>query len=123
MKNLIALKNRQVKRVGRGQGSGCGKTAQRGMNGQKSKGKVSRYFANIWRLSHGKRGMKSAKKNYERTFVISESMTKNRKLPAKADFQSLAKLFDVAHYCKKIKIIGSGKKTQTFLRKTVTAKA
>jgi ribosomal protein L15 len=122
MKNLVALKNRRVKRVGRGQGSGCGKTARRGMNGQKAKGVVSRCFANIWRLSHGKRGMKSAKKNYNRTFVISTSMIGNKKLPKKPDFKSLAQLFDVPHYCRQIKIIGSGEKNQTFLRKKVASK-
>lgn len=41
LNNLPTIKTKSAKRVGRGQGSGKGKTAGRGTKGQKARGKIS----------------------------------------------------------------------------------
>jgi large subunit ribosomal protein L15 len=123
MKNLVALNNKRAKRVGRGPSSGLGKTCGRGMNGQKSKGPVRRSSFTGLRLYTPKKGMKSAKKNAERVFVISELVRRNKEIPEKPTFKSLKKIFNVPHYCRKIKIIGLGENNQVFLRKNISSQA
>lgn len=44
LNNLIAIKSRTKKRVGRGESSGKGKTSARGMKGQKARGKLPLSF-------------------------------------------------------------------------------
>lgn len=115
------------KRVGRGPGSGMGKTSCRGMNGQKARNNgVAPGFQGgqtpDWRLWPKRGSSKSIKNLNSKTFVINSSrlMEKNIINPSIND---LKVQFRIAHYYGYVKVIGTYKNKYSAYLKPISLNA
>lgn len=111
---LIKIKTRSQKRVGRGTGSGKGKTGGRGTKGQKARGKVPAGFIGgtlpIYKKLPFRRGLGNPKRAAKITPI---PLSKLANLPAGSlvDMQSLinSKIITAKDAAKKgVKVVGNG---------------
>ena len=110
---LTKIKNRRKKRVGRGIGSGKGKTAGRGTKGQKARGKMPVGFTGaglpLYKKLPLKRGLGNSKFSQKPVLLnLSKlSVFKNKTI---VDLEALlnAKIISSKDVKKGVKILGSG---------------
>ena len=121
LSNLIKAKKRNKKRLGRGLGSGKGKTGGRGTKGQKARGKIPLSFSgdlSFYRKLPNRRGLGNAKVSKNPKIITLSDL---EKLPAKSvvDLEQLikARLINRKEAEKGVKILGDGQ-----LKKALTVK-
>lgn len=92
LQTLLRIQDRRKKRIGRGVGSGKGKTAGRGTKGQKARGKIPLGFIGgslpLYKKLPFNRGQRN-KKSASNALAINISKLKQFKSGAKIDIQSL----------------------------------
>lgn len=110
---LLKFKKDLKKRVGRGIGSGLGKTAGRGTKGQKARGKIPAGFSGsglpLYKKLPLKRGLRN-RSSFEKKAVINLSDLSIFKAKAVIDIEQLlnAKLINKKDVKKGVKVLGSG---------------
>lgn len=94
LQNLVAIKQKNKKRVGRGLGSGRGKTASRGSKGQKARGKIPATFIGnslaLYRKLPLRRGSGNPSKQ-EKTTVVNLLKLVNLKAKTVVNSETLVK--------------------------------
>ena len=126
---LLKIKARPAKRLGRGLGSGKGKTGGRGTKGQKARGKIPAGFSGdilpLYKKLPYRRGLGNAKKS-PKMIPLSLSKLDFAKANEEIDIQSLVKSGIIKEGVAKngVKIMGSGEISKAIIVKLpVTASA
>lgn len=119
---LIKIKARSDKRVGRGLGSGKGKTAGRGTKGQKARGKIPQGFIGGTIPLYKKLPLRRGKGNSSRSVkpkVVNLSDLQNLKEGSTVDLDSLIenKIITKKEAGRGVKILGRGEIKQTLIFK------
>lgn len=128
MINLPAIKQKNKKRVGRGLGSGKGKTAARGSKGQKARGKIPATFIGgglpLYRKLPLRRGKGNPSKS-EKTLVVSVEKLLNFKVKSVVDAETLAKegIIPQKSSGRSIKILGTANLKNSLTVKLPTSKS
>ena len=113
LNNFPSGYNKKRKRIGRGSGSGWGKTAGRGMKGQKSRsggmkahfeGGQTPYYKTVPKVGAGKSILNKKKK----IFKINNIALKEKNLTPNSSPEEFKKSFKIAHYYKRVKVFGKG---------------
>ncbi len=114
LNSLLKLTDRKKKIVGRGLGSGKGKTAGRGTKGQKARGRIPVGFIGgtlpLYKRLPYNRGQRN-RKSQSNTLAINISKLQNFKSGSEVDLQSLinANIVSINDAKKRgVKIVGSG---------------
>lgn len=113
LNSLIKVKTRSKKRVGRGIGSGLGKTAGRGTKGQKARGKIPASFTGsnspLYKKLPLRRGLGNPKMS-AKTMVINLSDLSQFKANSVIDIEELLKMEVITQKDAKqgVKILGTG---------------
>ena len=101
------------KRVGRGQGSGCGKTSGRGMSGQKSRAGAKTYFKEGGQTSIMAKLPKASKlkpRPKRRFTVTAESLSRAFKPKEEITLSKIIERFSVKGKITSVKVIGNHQK-------------
>lgn len=127
LSNLIKAKNRSKKRLGRGLGSGKGKTGGRGTKGQKARGKIPLNFSGdlaFYKKLPNRRGLGNPKVS-ETPKIVTLSDLNNFPTKAVIDLEQLLKANVINKKEAKygVKILGSGELKKALVVKLPTSKS
>lgn len=110
MINLPAVKQKNKKRIGRGIGSGKGKTAARGTKGQKARGRIPATFIGalpLYRKLPLRRG-KGNRRKVEKTLIVNLEQLVSLKAQSEVSAETLIKEGIISKkYQGSIKILGT----------------
>lgn len=127
LQELIRLKIRNKKRVGRGMGSGKGKTSGRGTKGQKARGTIPASFTGsmpFYKKLPLKRGFGNHKFGFKPKIVL---LSKLNVFPARTtiDMEQLvkAKIITEKEMTRGVKILGGGELEKNLTVKLVVSKS
>ena len=103
---------REIKRVGRGQGSGMGKTATRGNKGQKSRSgyKIKRGFEGGQQPIHRRLPKVGFTSRVEKPYSINVEKVKQVAALEEITLESIKSVYKLSKSVTKVKLIGTGAK-------------
>ncbi len=128
LQNLLVVKQKNKKRVGRGLGSGKGKTAARGSKGQKARGKIPATFIGgglpLYRKLPLRRG-KGNPRRVEKTLAVNLEKLINLKAKTIVDVETLVKegILSKNNSQDTIKILGTANLKNSLIVKLPTSQS
>ncbi len=127
LNELVKIQAKGKKRVGRGVGSGLGKTAGRGTKGQKARGKIPAAFAgdlSLYKKLPRKRGMGNSKVTIKPKLLSLSRLSGFRKKTI-VDTNALIEAGIISQKDAKtgVKILGTGEISQALVIKLSTSKS